>query len=232
MALYLREPYRKSMKITVPDTVKSKGFDYFLLEDSIVAPPVEGYYAGDKITIDGEAVDYTAEGGRIQCKMPAAKSGEEAELAIDWPRRLQSMQNNIARILFAGALEKLLHAKVLSGSTEEVCYLVVDAEDIGFMSLEKIENYVNHLIESNLPIQEEKGEVTIPSVDKVYSVGPLLKNTGEVALFAIQKIEKEEEGLKLTFVCGKSALDDYRNHRYLTKNLSMYLKESTTQGIW
>lgn len=65
------------------------------------------------------------------------KSGEEAELAIDWPRRLQSMQNNIARILFAGALEKLLHAKVLSGSTEEVCYLVVDAEDIGFMSLEK-----------------------------------------------------------------------------------------------
>lgn len=232
MALYLREPYRKSMKITVPDTVKSKGFDYFFLEDSIVAPPVEGYYTGDKITLDGEAVDYTVEGGRIQCKMDAAESGKEAELSIDWPRRLQSMQNNIARILFTCALEKLLHAKVLLGSTEEACYLVVDAEDIGFMSLEKIENYVNHLIESNLPIQEEKGEVTIPSVDKVYSVGPLLKNTGEVALFAIQKIEKEEEGLKLTFVCGKCALDDYRNHRYLTKNLSMYLKENTTQGIW
>ncbi len=232
MARYLREPYRNSMKITVPETVKSKDYHYFLLEDSIVAPPVEGYYTGDKIFIDGEAAEYSVEGGHIQCKMAAVESGKEVELSIDRPHRLQGMQNNIARILFTCALESLLHTKILSGSTEESCYLVVDAADIGFVSLEKIENYVNHLIESNLPIQEEKDEVTIPSVDKVHSVGPLLKNTGEVALFAVQKIEKVEEGLKLTFVCGKEALDDYRNHRYLTKNLSMYLKENTTQGIW
>ena len=55
MARYLREPYRNSMKITVPETVKSKDYHYFLLEDSIVAPPVEGYYTGDKIFIYGEA---------------------------------------------------------------------------------------------------------------------------------------------------------------------------------
>ncbi len=232
MAHYKNEPYRKSMTFTVPDTVKSKGFNYFLLDESIVAPPVDGYTTGDKIFIDGKAIDYSVEDGRIQCKMPSVESGKEVELTIDWPRRLQNMQNNIARILFTDALKKLLHANVLSGSTEETCFLVADAADIGFVSLEKIENYVNHLIESNLPIQEEKNAVTIPTVETPHSIGPLLKNTGEVALFAIQKIEKEEEGLKLTFVCGKAALDDYRNHRYLTKNLSMYLKENTTQGIW
>ncbi|MDD7362764.1 MAG: hypothetical protein SPI65_03065 [Peptoniphilus sp.] len=233
MALYLSDPYRKTMEITIPDTVKSKGYHYFLLEDSIVAPPVEHYTKGDAAFIDNQPVDYTViEDGHLQCKVENIESGAKKELTIDWPRRLQHMQDNIARILLTAAVDKLLHVDVLDASTEEECYILVDTEDIGFVSLEKIENFVNHLIESNLPIQEHADSVEIAGIDESKSVGPVLKQTGELALFAIKKVEKIEQGLKLSFAAGRAALDDYRNHRYLTKNLSMYLQASTTKDIW
>lgn len=233
MALYLSEPYRKTMEITIPDTVKSKGYRYFLLEDSIVAPPVEHYTAGDVVSIDGEPVEYTiVEDGHLQIKAAHVQSGEQKQLSIDWPRRFQQMQNNIARILLIHAVEKLLDVSVLDASTEEECFVLIDSEDIGFVSMEKIENFVNHLIESNLPIQAEKDSANILGVGEKKSVGPVLKRTGELALFAVQSVIKTEEGLKLSFVAGKAAISDYRNHRYLTKNLSMYLKVDTTKEIW
>ena len=233
MALYLSEPYRKTMNITVPDTVKSKGYHYFLLDDSIVAPPIEKYSAGDALFINKQPVEYTVtDDGHIQCKAQSADSGEEKELSIDWPRRLQHMQNNIARILLMAAVEKLIHCKILDAETAEECFVLVDTDDIGFMALEKIENFVNHLIESNLPIQDHLKSVDIATVGERKSYGPVLKQTGELALFAVKSVEKTEEGLKLNFVTGKAALDDYRSHRYLTKNLSMYLNVHTTKEIW
>lgn len=233
MALYLSEPYRKTMNITVPDTVKSKGYHYFLLDDSIVAPPIEKYSVGDALFINKQPVEYTVtDDGHIQCKAESADSGEEKELSIDWPRRLQHMQNNIARILLIAAVEKLIHCKILDAETAEECFVLVDTDDIGFMALEKIENFVNHLIESNLPIQDHLKSVDIATVGERKSYGPVLKQTGELALFAVKSVEKTEDGLKLNFVTGKAALDDYRSHRYLTKNLSMYLNVHTTKEIW
>lgn len=233
MALYLSEPYRKTMNITVPDTVKSKGYHYFLLDDSIVAPPIEKHSAGDALFINKQPVEYTVtDDGHIQCKAETADSGEEKELSIDWPRRLQHMQNNIARILLIAAVEKLIHCKILDAETAEECFVLVDTDDIGFMALEKIENFVNHLIESNLPIQDHLKSVDIATVGERKSYGPVLKQTGELALFVVKSVEKTEEGLKLNFVTGKAALDDYRSHRYLTKNLSMYLNVHTTKEIW
>lgn len=233
MALYLSEPYRKTMNITVPDTVKSKGYHYFLLEDSIVAPPIEKYSAGDALFIDNQAVEYSATGdGHIQCKVETAESGKEKELSIDWARRLQHMQDNIARILLIAAVDKLIHHPILDAETAEECFVLIDTDDIGFMTLEKIENFVNHLIESNLPIQEHSDSVEIATVGEHKSYGPVLKQTGELALFAVKSVEKTEEGLKINFVTGKAALDDYRSHRYLTKNLSMYLNVHTPKEIW
>lgn len=233
MALYMTDPYRKKMEITIPPTVHSKGYEHFLLEDSIVQPPVEGYTRGDLAYYNDKPISYSVdENGRIQYRIKDISAGETGTLSIDWSRRLQNMQNNLARILFADAAATLLHADVLGAETEDKCYLLVDTQDVGFMTLEKLENLVNHLIESNLPVVEKDGKLSVSGVESVVSYAPAPSATGELALFAITDAEKTEGGIRLYFLCGAEALEDYRKHRYLKNNLSLYLKEDAPAGIW
>lgn len=202
--------------------------------------PTSGGQPHDTGTLNGTAVrDVFVENGEVWHVVDGHFSvGEGVHGCIDWPRRFDHMQQHGGEHMIAGAVYTLTGGTTLGlhlGS--EVSSIDVSYADasthMAAETIAAVEDYVNRRIQWDVPIRcwfpdpEELARLPLrkkPTVDshvRVVAMGDFEmvacggthpSSTGQIGLVKIVGAAPERGKLRLSFVCGQRAVEDYRKN--------------------
>jgi len=159
-------------------------------------------------------------------------AGTAIEASIDWPRRLDHMQQHSGQHLLSAVFAKEIGAMTVSfhlGEESSTVDLVTDA--VTAATLERIEKKVNELIAegrriSTTTVTREEAEallaagrlhklperigsmrlIAIENYDLNACGGTHLHSTGQIGGMLLRSLEKVRQGVRVEFVCGQRAV--------------------------
>ncbi len=223
---YIDYPYEKEYQ---SDILKSISPDYKSPAESIIFFGTEKL-EGDIYTINSKRPELREIAGTIYFKT----DGDKIIQAIDYPHRLDLMQQNLVNALVRLCIEKSTDLKINDykiSSSENL--LSLNAKDISYKNVDRIEELANHLSLANLKISKDPldKEISIEGYGKVSYEGPCLERTGEVGIIKIKKISRDKDKIILHLVGGERALKDYRDKAYIISNLKSLLFLNNEEDI-
>ncbi|SDK36842.1 alanyl-tRNA editing protein [Natronincola ferrireducens] len=157
-------------------------------------------------------------GGKIYC-------------TIDWGRRFDFMQQHLGQHILSGTFDKLFSAATVGFHLgKEYVTIDIHKTSLDFEEVQAVEKMANEIIYKNLqvktlfPTKEDISTIPLRKPPKVedgirivavdgfdYSpcggVHPTF--TGEVGIIKIRKWEKNKGNIRIEFVCGQRALEDF-----------------------
>ena len=223
---YIDYPYEKEYQ---SDILKSISPDYKSPAESIIFFGTEKL-EGDIYTINSKRPELREIAGTIYFRT----DGDKIIQAIDYPHRLDLMQQNLVNALVRLCIEKSTDLKINDykiSSSENL--LSLNAKDISYKNVDRIEELANHLSLANLKISKDPldKEISIEGYGKVSYEGPCLERTGEVGIIKIKKISRDKDKIILHLVGGERALKDYRDKAYIISNLKSLLFLNNEEDI-
>ena len=160
----------------------------------------------------------------------AAAVGAKVTLSIDWIRRHTFMQHHTGEHLFSGLVHRDFgYANVGFHLSDHICTMDYDGP-LSPEQIAAIEAECNEWIYRNVPVRcaypgedalrgmdyRYKGElvppiriVTIEGADVCACCAPHVKRTGEIGLLRVVSAVSWKGGVRLTILCGRSAVSDY-----------------------
>ena len=244
--LYYEESYLQEFKGKILEKVKIDGKPALILDKTCFYPTSGGqpndlgYIQGvpiiDVIEDNEKIIHVLKEGIKEGC-------GDTIIGKIDWERRFDHMQQHLGQHILSGALMKLWSAETVSFHLgEEVCTLDIAKEELTEEEAKKAEECANEIIFDNRPVKcyfvegeeelkrlnlrkvpEKTGKIRIIEVedfDLSACGGTHCRATGEVGMIKVTKWEKRGEKIRLEFICGWRAWEDYFWKNELIKNIS------------
>jgi alanyl-tRNA synthetase len=230
--IYLENPYLRQIDARIVEKKYTNNKYYIKTNKTIFYPNLAGGQPGDKGTINGvEVIDTYEDGNDIIHVTKDNIHSDKVQLSIDWDNRFDYMQQHSGQHLLSAAFYKLYNGETVGFyiGTEYV-YIDINMFHISEDEIEKIEEFANKIIFSNfimksyiiekkevdkLPVREEPvinsniRIVEIDGIDFSPCCGTHLRNTGEIGMIKIRKVEKHNENIRVEFVCGNRALKDY-----------------------
>ncbi len=167
--------------------------------------------------------------------------GDQVHGVIDWERRFDHMQQHGGEHMIAGAVYVLTGGTTLGlhlgGEVSSIDVEYADGNThMSQETIEAIEDYVNQRIQQDAPIrcwfpdEQELARLPLrkkPTVDshvRIVAMGDFEmvacggthpSSTGQIGLVKIVGAAPERGKLRLSFVCGQRAVEDYRrNYEY------------------
>lgn len=227
--LYEQYPYEVSFQAHVISCVKChQGYDTVL--DQTLFFPEEGGQNCDKGTIQNIDVnDVQIKNDTIHHYLSMPIEGKVTGM-IDFAYRYSNMQNHSGEHILSGLVHSLygFHNVGFHLGDHEI---TTDYD--GFLTkeqLETIENKVNQVIQDNKFIKcyypdnieqveyrskkEIDGDIRIVEIEDVdicACCAPHVRSTSEIGLFKIVKAIKHKKGIRIYFLCGQKAIEDYRS---------------------
>ena len=156
---------------------------------------------------------------------------------IDWPRRLDHMQQHTGQHILSAAFDRLFGVRTVSFHMSADSATIDLARAVTAVEVARAEDEANHVVWDDrpvgvrfadaaeaaaLPLRKEsarEGElrlVTIPDCDLSACGGTHVPRTGVVGIIAVAGSERLRGGSRLTFVCGGRALRSHRRRRDLS----------------
>ena len=152
--------------------------------------------------------------------------GAEVTGAIDWPRRLDHMQQHSGQHLLSAALEGLYGIRTVSFHLgAEASTIDVEAATLTGAQIVALEERANRLIQENRPLgvvyenaaaaeglRKASGRqgtlriVTIADLDRSACGGTHVRATGEIGALLIRKTEKIRNTTRIESLCGMRAI--------------------------
>lgn len=197
-------------------------------------------------------VDVTEEDDRILHWLSAA--GEQAPFAagaevrgeIDWPRRLDHMQQHSGQHILSGAFWRLLQAETISFHMgQESSTIDLDAADLTAQDVARATHLANQVLWENRPIRvhwadtaEEASRLPLRKPPKVLTGvrvvevdgfdfsacgGTHPRSAGEVGVIVARRWERYKGGTRVEFLCGGRALRDYEQQNAVGWELNRLL---------
>src|SRR5260221_7371196 len=179
----------------------------------------------DCIDAEGDGVLHVIQG-------PAPEVGDTVHGKIDWPRRLDHLQQHTGQHILSAAFVQLFDAPTLSFRVlEHECEIDVELENPTDERIEQAVDLANQIIWESRPIlirqvtSEEAasqplrkeparaGElrlIQIGDFDLTPCGGTHAKSTGEVGVIAVRSWERAKGLTRIHFMAGVRALTDYR----------------------
>ncbi len=169
----------------------------------------------------------------------------EVQGEIDWQRRFDHMQQHSGQHLLSAAFIRLLDAPTVGfhlGSADST--LDLDFAELSRESAFKVEDEVNRIVWEDRPVvarfvtEEELARlalrrdpqvtgdvrvVTVEGYDATPCGGTHVTRTGEIGMLKITGVERYKGGTRVTFVCGRRALEDYRRALQTLQQASLEL---------
>jgi alanyl-tRNA synthetase len=152
---------------------------------------------------------------------------------IDWPRRIEHMQQHTGQHLLSAAFIELFGFQTVSFHLgKEISTIDLDTPAAKAEHLEKAERRVNEVIFEDKPVvirfgtAEELAEagirkkvdregvlraIEVEGFDRQPCGGTHLERTGQAGLLLIRKLERRRDQCRVEFVCGFRALGAARN---------------------
>ncbi|HKY27572.1 MAG TPA: DHHA1 domain-containing protein [Pyrinomonadaceae bacterium] len=198
--------------------------------------PTGGGQPSDTGTLNGtrvvECIDNEEQGVLhvVQGRAPAV--GSTVKGRIDWPRRLDHMQQHTGQHILSAALVNLFKAPTRSFRVlEHVCEIDVEIANPSSEIIERAVELANNVIwedraitirhvtpeeAAELPLRKEpvrEGElrvIEIEGFDLTPCGGTHAYRTGEVGMIGVRSWERAKGLTRIEFVAGVRALNDYR----------------------
>jgi alanyl-tRNA synthetase len=171
---------------------------------------------------------------------------------IDWERRFDHMQQHTGQHILSGALMKIWEAETVSFHLgEKLCTLDIAKDNLTSGEAYQVEELANRIIfedrlikcsfvegEDELKsfdlrkIPDRKGKIRIIEVknfDFSACGGTHCRASGEVGLIKITRWEKRGNEIRLEFICGKRAWEDYFWKNEMVKNIANKLTIKDTE---
>ena len=168
---------------------------------------------------------------------------------LDWKRRFDHMQQHSGQHILSAVFEDVLTAPTVGfhlGSDSSQIDLTLF--ELNVADLIRIEDAANRIVFENRPIlsrtvsPEEFATlevrkrttkefasirlIDIPSVDLCACGGTHVRNTGDIGLIKIRRWEKKNNAVRVDFVCGWRALNDYRQDKLISTELCTRLSST------
>lgn len=232
--LYYQTPYVKSFMCTVERCEESGKGTWIAVLNQTGFYPEGGGQPWDTGALDGVPVLSVHEkDGEILHELAACvEPGTLAEGVIDWQRRYDNMQQHTGEHILSGLIHRHTgydNVGFHMGSEEVTIDIngVITPEQ-----LDTLEDEANQVVYANVPVrvlypaQEElaaidyrsKKELTgqvriveIPGGDICACCGTHVENTGEVGIIKIKGMIHYKGGVRISMICGRRALLDYRD---------------------
>lgn len=243
--LYEEDVYMTSCTAKV---VGNEGLNYYF--DQTIFFPEGGGQNADIGYINGiEVLDVQEKGHEIRHTLKSPLTSDQVEMQIDWDKRFDEMQQHCGEHILSGVIMDHYGGKNKGFHIgKDFVTIDIDCEITNDM-LDEIEDKANDAIYQNIPltfelmkddgmydlrkeptVTEDVRIVTIPGVDCVACCGTHPRQTGEVGLIKLFKVEKNKGLYRIYFKCGKRAMRDlnrktklvqYFNQQYSSDDLSL-----------
>lgn len=240
--LYDIDAYQTSFEAKVVSCEKQKE-GYAVILDQTLFFPEEGGQTPDKGNINGISVldvrikkDVITHYLEQPIEERTCVQGE-----IDWKHRFFNMQQHSGEHLFSGlAYRKYGYKNVGFHLSNQIVTMDFD-HAFTPEQLEEMEWKINQAIVANVEIKtgypekevlaeleyrskiEIDGDVRIveiPGYDICACCAPHVKRTGEIGMFKIQTVQNYKGGMRISFLCGFRALEEYRRKSQIISELS------------
>ena len=216
---------------------------YAVILDQTLFFPEEGGQTPDKGNINGIAVvDVQIKKDVITHYLEQPlEEGVEVHGKIDWQHRFFNMQQHSAEHIFSGtAYRKYGYKNVGFHLSNQIVTMDFD-HAFTPEQLDEMEWEINQAIVANVEIKtgypskeglanleyrskiEIDGDVRIveiPGYDICACCAPHVRRTGEIGMFKIQNVQNYKGGMRISFLCGFRALEEYRRKSQIISELS------------
>ena len=232
--LYYQIPYVKSFMCTVEHCEESGKGTWLVTLNQTGFYPEGGGQPYDTGTLNGISVVSVHEKGEqvIHELAQPIEEGTLAEGIIDWQRRYDNMQLHTGEHILSGLVHKHFgydNVGFHMGAEEVTVDFngIIEPEDLDWL-----EDEANQLVYANVPVKvlypsedelktmeyRSKKElsglvriVEVPGADVCACCGTHVENTGEVGIIKIRSMIHYKGGVRLSMLCGRRALLDYRD---------------------
>lgn len=258
--LFYKDAYIKEFESEVKSCEKTEE-GYLVTLSQTAFYPEGGGQPGDRGTlyIEDEKIqvlDTQEKGEEILhfCDRPV-EIGKIVRGSIDWNRRFTHMQEHSGEHIISGIICKAHNCNNIGFHMGKDCVTIDFDVVLSWEDIEAAEKTANAVIMQNAEILEEypsaevlkelsyrsKKElegavriVTIPGADICACCGTHVKHTGEIGLLKVTACEHFKNGVRLTLLIGKKALEDYAHKQENIKKISTLLSvkpENTAEAV-
>src|SRR5258706_5000260 len=207
--------------------------------------PTGGGQPSDTGTLNGARVVECLDEGEsvlhvLQGQAPAI--GAPMKGRVDWPRRLDHIQQHTGQHILSQAFITLFNAPTRSfRMLDQVCQIDVDLLEPTSERIERAVELANNVIwedrpiaaklvtaaeAAELPLRKDsarEGElrlIEIEGFDLTPCGGTHAYHTGEVGIIAVRSWERAKGLTRIEFVAGRRALEDYRRANQTARNVA------------
>jgi alanyl-tRNA synthetase len=231
--LYQDDSYRTDFEAAVV-SISSRGKEYAIELDRTLFYPDSGGQPSDTGEIAGLRIDEVIEeAGRIlhiAAVPPPFAAGHRVRGSIDWRRRLINMQQHTGQHVLSQAFLQVLDAATVSSRLGmERSTIDIGVPDLTWDDVKATEDLANGIVYENRPVvifQAGKDEigglrvkmpidrdvirvVEVKDFDRSPCGGTHTSATGEIGPIKILRWERVRDTVRVDFVCGILAMDDY-----------------------
>jgi len=233
--LYNLETHRIEFDAHVVDTSERVSGWMAVTEDRTAFYPTGGGHLGDTGTLNGaRAAECIDEGQSVLHVVQglAPNIGAPIKGRVDWPRRLDHIQQHTGQHILSQALVTLFNAPTRSfRMLDRLCEIDVDLSEPTTDRIERAVELANNVIWEDRPIairqvtaaeaaalplrkdsarEVEVRLIEIEGFDLTPCGGTHARHTGEVGMIAVRSWERAKGLTRIEFVAGRRALEDYR----------------------
>ncbi len=236
--LYFEDPYQVEFEARIIDRLTCQDNPALVLDRTCFYPEGGGQPA-DRGTLNGiQVIHVLEENDRILHVLEKDISEDKVQGKIDWPRRFDHMQQHAGQHILSQCLVLLHEAETRSFHLgEKTSTLEIDLRNVDERAAERIERLANDIVFQDKEIKtcvldeeelqsiplrrppQKTGAIRVVEVaDFDYSAcgGTHPRQTGEIGMIKILRWDRIRDNVRLEFICGGRALEDYiRKHRDL-----------------
>ena len=242
---YYSDPWLQELKTKILSSEREGGRNLVVLEETIFYP-TGGGQPHDLGFINGIAIsDVFERDGTVFHALEQVLQGDEALCVLDWPRRLDHMQQHSGQHLLSAVFHDQYGYRTESFHLgEEYCTIDISTPVLSEEEQDAAEARANQVVFSNLPLltytldPDEQGRVPlrkIPDLEGALRIveiegfdyspcaGTHVSSTCQVGLVKIMRCEKHKGMTRVYFLCGNRALQDYGRKQTICLNLGSLL---------
>lgn len=229
--LYREDAFCEKWETEVDDTYEKDGLYFISLKETAFYPGGGGQPA-DRGTIANLEVKSVESKGAVPYYGLESSIRGKVECQIDWGHRFDLMQQHTGQHLLSAAFRLVLDRPTIGFHLgQEAVTIDLPGDKLTEAEIRMTEQKVNELIYDNrlissyyvtpaqlaeLPVVKQPSvteDVRIVEIDGVeYNPcgGTHVSSTGQIGLIKILKTEKQKQGQRIYFLCGKRALETTR----------------------
>jgi alanyl-tRNA synthetase len=251
--LYYTDSYQVDFQARVVERLKDGGRAGVIL-DRTCFYPTSGGQPFDRGEIDGAEVEEVLvreEDGAVIHWLAGEPRSDDVTGRVEWPRRFDHMQQHTGQHILSQAFERVAGAATVSFHMgDEASTLDLDVSQLTPEQVAQGEMLANTIVWEDRPVAvqfvtpEQALQmplrkippakngllrlVSIESFDLSACGGTHVRRCGEVGQIKVTKSERQGGNVRLEFLCGRRALEDYERKNAVLARLSAEM----TTGYW